>query len=104
MWRRWRARSVRGGCRSIVGSSDSASRRIRSGDNMETMLERGAPLGRYLVLERIERDGTVYAAYDPELSRRVAIEILGEGKGGEQRGREARAMAKLSDPHVITVL
>jgi len=52
--------------------------------------------------------GVVYAAYDPELDRRIALKVLNERKeDGEHRRRrlqrEAQAMAKLSHPNVISV-
>ena len=74
-------------------------------------LERGAPLGRYVVLARQGAGGMgeVYSAYDPELDRKVAVKLLlpeqsGEGTEGHARlQREAQAMARLSHPNVITV-
>ncbi|HZN91585.1 MAG TPA: serine/threonine-protein kinase, partial [Myxococcales bacterium] len=51
----------------------------------------------------------VYAAYDPELARRVALKLLRSGDGlssGEARARltrEARAMARLTHPNVVSV-
>jgi predicted Ser/Thr protein kinase len=68
----------------------------------------GDQLGRY-VIERVLGAGgmgLVYAAHDPDLDRRVAIKILRNDAGEEARVRllrEARAMAKLSHPNVITV-
>jgi predicted Ser/Thr protein kinase len=65
-------------------------------------------LGRY----RIERElgtggmGVVYAAFDPDLERRVALKLLRSGPTEEARTRllrEARAMAKLSHPNVVAV-
>jgi tetratricopeptide (TPR) repeat protein len=49
--------------------------------------------------------GVVYAAYDPRLDRRVAIKVL-HVEGERARARilaEARALAKLSHPNVVTV-
>jgi tetratricopeptide (TPR) repeat protein/predicted Ser/Thr protein kinase len=66
--------------------------------------------GRYTLLEQIGAGGlgVVYAAYDAELDRRVALKFLRlqDDSGDRGRGRllrEARAMAKLSHPHVVTV-
>ncbi|HET6148975.1 MAG TPA: serine/threonine-protein kinase [Polyangia bacterium] len=77
------------------------------------MLERGAPIGRYLVLGLVGRGamGEVYAAYDPELDRTVAVKLLhvpGDGKVdlAEQKARvlrEAQAIARLSHPNVVVV-
>jgi tetratricopeptide (TPR) repeat protein len=53
--------------------------------------------------------GEVYAAYDPELDRKIALKILhaGEEAGDERsRGRllrEAKAIAKLRHPNVVVV-
>jgi len=52
--------------------------------------------------------GEVYAAYDPDLDRKVAIKLLRVGRGGAGEGRirlmrEAQAIAKLSHPNVVTV-
>ena len=81
------------------------------------MLPQGAKLGRYVVIDRVGAGGmgVVYAAYDPELDRKVALKVLRRGALGtgmssgprnKQRDRlmrEAQAMAKLSHPNVITV-
>src|SRR5438552_2410116 len=76
-------------------------------------LGRGATIGRYLVLTLLGKGGMgeVYAAYDPELDRKVAIKVLhGTPRGGtdvaEGRARilrEAQALAQLSDPNVVAV-
>lgn len=69
----------------------------------------GASFGRYVVLHEIGSGGmgVVYAAYDPELDRRVALKVLGEAAGtdtGRARLlREAQTIARLSHPNVITV-
>jgi eukaryotic-like serine/threonine-protein kinase len=85
------------------------------GDPLLASLRDGAKLGRYVILSRVGAGGmgVVFAAYDPELDRKVAIKLLRGSPGGsgpkelaEQRNRllrEAQAMAKLSHPNVITV-
>ena len=50
--------------------------------------------------------GTVYAAYDPDLDRVVALKVLHGERSSDRRTRllrEARAMARLGHPNVITV-
>jgi tetratricopeptide (TPR) repeat protein len=74
-------------------------------------LARGAALGRYLVLDKIGEGGmgVVYAAFDPELDRKVAIKVLQTAETGESSGgqawllREAQALARLAHPNVIAV-
>src|SRR4051812_37224867 len=48
-------------------------------------LARGAPIGRYMVLGLVGRGamGEVYAAYDPELDRKVAVKLL-HAEGGNR--------------------
>ncbi len=72
--------------------------------------QRGEQLGRYFVLERLGEGamGAVYAAYDPELDRRVALKLLrGTAEDSERAQarllREARAMARLAHPNVVPV-
>ncbi|MEP7122967.1 MAG: serine/threonine-protein kinase [Byssovorax sp.] len=77
------------------------------------MLGPGTTLGRYVVLEAVGAGamGVVYAAYDPELGRKVALKVLrpdpladSPSRGARRRLlREAQALARLSHPHVITI-
>ena len=76
------------------------------------MYPRGSALGRYLVLERLGVGGmgVVYAAYDPDLDRKVAVKLVrprarvrGDGKATRRLLREAQAMAKLTHPNVVAV-
>ena len=68
-------------------------------------------MGRFIVVEPLGAGamGEVVLAYDPDLDRRVAVKVLrphlfGDSGSGVQRMlREARAMAKVSHPNVITV-
>jgi tetratricopeptide (TPR) repeat protein len=72
-------------------------------------LRKGAVIGRYLVLGLVGRGGMgeVYAAYDPELDRKVAVKLLcGQSSDAQARVRllrEAQAIAKLSHPNVVVV-
>lgn len=69
----------------------------------------GTFLGRYEIQSVLGQGGmgTVYAARDPDLDRTVAIKVLRDHRGGDSARkrllREARAMARLSHPNVITV-
>lgn len=51
--------------------------------------------------------GEVYAAYDPQLDRRVAVKLLRTAWASEHARqrlvREARALAKVSSSHVVQV-
>jgi len=65
-------------------------------------------IGRFTVLGLVGRGGLgeVYAAYDPELDRRVALKVLvrADDRSGLARlRREAMAMARLSHPNVARV-
>jgi len=65
-------------------------------------------LGRY----RLERElgaggmGIVHAAFDPELERRGAIKLILRATSADARARllrEARAMARLAHPNIVTI-
>jgi tRNA A-37 threonylcarbamoyl transferase component Bud32/tetratricopeptide (TPR) repeat protein len=67
-------------------------------------------LGRYQILDPLAGGGMglVYAAYDPELQRRVALKVVYPGGAGDPRARdrllrEARALARLDHPNVVRV-
>src|SRR3569623_1371412 len=72
---------------------------------------RAAPtlLGRYVVLGELGRGGmsVVYAAYDPELDRRVALKVVrADQLSATHRARlhrAAQALARLSHPNVVSV-
>ncbi|WP_225409503.1 serine/threonine-protein kinase [Stigmatella hybrida] len=70
----------------------------------------GMRVGRYVLLRRVGEGGmgVVFAAYDPNLDREVALKLLKPGvvADAEARGRlvrEAQALARLSHPHVVIV-
>jgi serine/threonine protein kinase len=68
-------------------------------------------IGRFGVLDKLGSGGlgTVYAAHDPRLDRRVALKVLKPGVGprGEDVAarllHEAQAMARLTHPNVVVV-
>ena len=73
-------------------------------------LTRGTVVGRYVLLDKLGAGGMgiVYAAYDPELDRKVALKLLLPGRGGSESGRarllrEAQALAKLTHPNVVAI-
>ncbi len=73
-------------------------------------IETGTTVGRYRILEVLGMGGMgiVYAAFDPQLERKVALKVLrshrDEDDGFSTRLlREAQAMARLSHPNVIAV-
>src|SRR5678815_505163 len=77
----------------------------------EPGLAQGARIGRYVVLGLLGRGGMgeVYAAYDPELDRKIAVKLLRTRAGrstidGRTRLlREAQAIARRSPPNVVVV-
>jgi tetratricopeptide (TPR) repeat protein len=65
-------------------------------------------VGRFELRERLGAGamGVVYAAWDPQLDRRVAIKLLRDTSGTDAEARllrEAKAMAQLRHPNVVQV-
>ncbi|NVJ01065.1 tetratricopeptide repeat protein [Myxococcus sp. AM009] len=95
-----------------AGPSSASAGPLASSEErlVESRLERGRPVGRYLLLDRLGVGGmgVVYSAYDPELDRKVALKLLRVGTAHTREGqarllREAQAMARLQHPHVLAV-
>ncbi len=74
----------------------------------------GTSVNRYVILHEVGAGGmgVVYAAFDPQLNRKVALKILIPRLAQQQRGadqaatrlmREAQAIARLSHPNVVNV-
>ncbi len=88
----------------LAGTRDAEVSRVPS----ELTIESGARLGRYVVLQRLGSGGmgVVYAAYDAQLDRKVALKLL-RTQGSELARirllREAQALARLSHPNVVQV-
>ena len=76
-------------------------------------LARGASIDRYIVVNKLGSGamGIVYAAYDPELDRRVAIKLMRPAgvdsvradETRERTIREARGMAQIAHPNVVAI-
>ncbi|MBX7080522.1 MAG: serine/threonine-protein kinase [Nannocystaceae bacterium] len=74
-------------------------------------LRAGSVVGRYVVTGTLGSGGagSVFAAYDPELDRRVAVKLLhqaevtGDDAALRRLMHEARALAKLNHPNVVVV-
>jgi serine/threonine protein kinase/tetratricopeptide (TPR) repeat protein len=73
-------------------------------------LQRGASIGRYVVVDPLGQGGmgVVYKAFDPELGRPVAVKLIttDEGRTGvahDRLLREAQALAQLAHPNVVAV-
>ena len=68
-----------------------------------------ARIGRFTVVRELGRGGTgvVYAAYDEQLERKIAVKLLhADNPDTDARARlmrEAQAMARLSHPNIVTV-
>ena len=64
-----------------------------------------ARIGRYILERELARGGmgVVYLAYDPQLERYAAVKLLADAAPRQRLVREARAMARLSHPNVVTV-
>jgi serine/threonine protein kinase len=78
------------------------------GEFMESIL--GKTLGQYQLVEQIGKGGmaTVYKAYQPSLSRYVAVKVLPayyahEEGFAERFIREAKAIARLDHPNILPV-
>ena len=90
----------------------SISATAQPGTLAVTNLVQGTAVGRYVVLQRVGSGGmgVVYAAFDPELDRKVALKLLFQSSdepsistGRARLLREAQALAKLHHPNVVPV-
>ncbi len=91
----------------VPGEMDAALARVRE-RMFASQVVAGHAVGRYVLIDKIGEGGmgSVVRAYDPRLQREVALKRLRSSRNADLRGRllrEARAMAKLHHPNVVTV-
>jgi tetratricopeptide (TPR) repeat protein len=92
-------------------SFDDPGQRLDAPASEGGELSESGRLGRYVLIGRVGAGamGTVYAAYDPKLERKVALKLLhpSPSEAPEQLEarlvQEAQAMARLSHPNVVSV-
>ena len=94
-------------------AADQAQRSRAAGEEGRPFIGQltpGARVDRYQILGAVGRGGMgeVYAAYHPDLDRRIALKVVSESgaTAPERRARllrEARAIARLSHPNVVAV-
>ncbi|MEZ4451832.1 MAG: serine/threonine-protein kinase [Nannocystaceae bacterium] len=95
--------------RTFVAAAAAAAASASAGPR----LDRGALVDRYVLINQLGAGGmgVVYAAYDPELDRKVALKLVLPGEGEEPRRseghirllREAQALARLAHPNVVGI-
>ena len=97
-------------------AAESPAPATRVGGNEYVNLAASQPLpghiGRYLVLDVLGTGGMgiVYAAYDPELDRKVALKVMDPEVDAARTSRrqdilrrEAQALARLAHPNIVAI-
>ncbi|MFN0252019.1 MAG: protein kinase domain-containing protein [Kofleriaceae bacterium] len=95
----------------MANSDDELARTATAHDGAPTP-DPERPIGEMIGRYRLERElgqggmGVVFVAFDPDLERRVALKVLRattSTEAAQRLQREARAMARLNHPNVVTV-
>ncbi len=100
---------VAGAFRGAMGSSkDAEAQATKAAVAGSLGLERAAPtVGRFSLLRMVGAGamGKVFAAYDDKLDRKVAVKLLTrtDEDSAARVVREAKALARLSHPHVVQI-
>ncbi len=86
---------------------------LSESEEIDLKAPEGSKIGRYEVIRSLGRGGmgVVYLARDPKLGRRVALKLVKPSLSSDERAdhfekrlmREARAMAQLAHPNVLTI-
>jgi serine/threonine protein kinase/tetratricopeptide (TPR) repeat protein len=89
----------------------AALARLQAPGHAPAPRSRGATLGRYIIVDAVGAGGmgVVYRAFDPELDRKVALKLVrtagvrDQARLRERLAREARLLARISHPNVVSV-
>lgn len=93
-------------------SAQTLDARFDSAGAAKHVVRLGQRAGRFVLLSEVGRGGmgTVFAAYDEHLERKVAIKLLHPSRGApadasyhQRLLREAQAMARVAHPNVVSV-
>ena len=94
-----------------TGSGAAESTFVDDDSSYDAQVPSPGTVGRYLIVRELGRGGSgvVYEADDPSLMRRVAVKVLLAGtfaraQDVERFLREARAVAQLDHPDIVTIL
>jgi tetratricopeptide (TPR) repeat protein len=95
-------------CRSAIAIAIRAARSTGEHAIVDDAQLARVRVGRYVVAELIGEGGMgrVYAAYDPELARTIALKLLREAPSPEalaRLAREAQVMAQLTHPNIVAI-
>ena len=99
-------------CISLVVDAFAGSRQPPPAADAKVVVASGTSIGRYVVLDVLGHGamGIVYAAYDPELDRKVAVKLVCLPSSDTDQPRwqarlvtEGRALAAVSHPNVLPV-
>jgi len=94
-----------------TAGSNAGLRTEPDGRDTEARFEAGDPIGRFTVTRVLGEGGmgVVYGARDPELGRELAVKLLHQSLDDEDERararllREARAMAQVAHPNLVTI-
>ncbi len=96
--------------RALSEGDEAESGRLGAGaSGLGSRFSAGANIGRYTVVGQLGAGamGQVFAAYDPELDRKVAVKVLQSASASlndrVRLQREAQALAQLNHPNVVSV-
>jgi eukaryotic-like serine/threonine-protein kinase len=83
--------------------ADDTSTAVSSASRRGTRVDLGRLIGRYVLLSELGEGGggVVYAAYDPQLDRKIALKVMHRESG--LVFDEARALAQFNHPNIVTI-